>query len=262
MDVGVFSGRVAMDDLNVSNPTGFKSAHFLQMGKGRVGVSLGTLMEDKVVLPELTLSGLNVNLEHHEGKANYKVIIDNLKKFESGEKPAEEKEEKESKQFVIEKVTISDVHVEVELLPIGGDLTRVPVTIERIELKNVGSGGDGIALAELTAIVLKAILKTVVDRAGDMLPGDIAGELTAGLDQLKGLGEVSVQVVGQVTTEVAEKVAEAAEEIGKAAEEGAEELGKAVDEGTKKVGAELDKAGKEVGKGLEGLLGGKDKKDE
>jgi hypothetical protein len=253
MDVGVFSGRVAMADLNVSNPPGYKSPHFLEMGEGRVGVSLGTLMEDKVVLPELTLSGIRLNLEHLKGKANYKVIIDNLKRFESGEKPADAaEEEKGGKQFVIEKVTINDVRVEVELLPIGGDLTRVPVIIPRIELENVGSGGDGIKLAELTSVILKAILTTVVQQAGDRLPGDIAGELTAGLGQLKSLGDVSVQVVGQVTAEVSEKVAEAAEQLGEAAEEAGKDVAKTVDEGTKKVGEEL-------GKGLDGLLG-KDKK--
>ena len=51
------------------------------------------------------------------------IILNNLKRFESGEQPADEaEEEREGKQFVIEKVSISDVRVEVELLPVGGDL--------------------------------------------------------------------------------------------------------------------------------------------
>ena len=255
MDVGVFSGSVAMADLNVANPTGFESPHFLQLGEGRVGVSLGTLMEDKVVLSELTLSGLNLNLVHHKGKANYKVILDNLKKFESGEKKEEAAEEEGGKRFVVQKVVVRDVRVEVELLPIGGDLTRVPIIIDAIELEDVGSDSDkGILLAELTNIILKAILTTVARQGGDLLPGDIAGELTAGLDQLKGLGDVSVQVVGKVTAQVAEQVTEAAEKVG-------EEVGKAVEETTEKVGEGLDRAGKDVKRGLGGVLdlGKKDK---
>ena len=254
MDVGVFSGSVAMADLNVANPTGFESPHFLQLGEGRVSVSLGTLMEDKVVLSELTLSGLNLNLVHHKGKANYKVILDNLKKFESGEKK-EAAEEEGGKRFVVQKVTVRDVHVEVEMLPIGGALTRVPIIIDAIELENVGSDSDkGILLADLTNIILKAILTTVARQGGDLLPGDIAGELTAGLDQLKGLGDVSVQVVGKVTAQVAEQVTEAAEKVG-------EEVGKAVEETTEKVGEGLDRAGKDVKRGLGGVLdlGKKDK---
>lgn len=228
MDVGVFSGRVAMAGLTVANPTGFKSPYFLQIGEGRVGVSLGTLMEDKVVLPELILSGLNLNLEHHKGKANYKVIMDNLKKFESGEKKEKAPEEKEGKRFVVQKVVVRDVHVEVEMLAVGGNLTRVPITIEAIELENVGSESDqGIPLAELTNVILKSILTSVVDKAGDVLPAGIKSELTAGLGQLKGLGNVSVQVVGEVTSQVTEQLTESVGKVG----EGLGQAGKKVEKG-------------------------------
>jgi hypothetical protein len=256
MDVGILSGQVAMADLNVANPGGYKSPHFLELGDGRVGVSLGTLMEDTVVVPELALSDISLNLEHHHGKANYQVIIDNLKRFESGEKPAAQTaEHKGRKKFVIQKVVVRNVRVAVELLPVGGDLTRVPVIIERIELENVGTAGDPVQLAELTSVVLKAILTAVVDRAGEVLPGDIAGELTAGLGQLESLGDVSVQVLGQVTAEVLENVGEAAGQLGEAAQQASEDIAKTVDEGIKKVGEDL-------GKDLEGFLGqDKKKKD-
>jgi hypothetical protein len=253
MDVGVLSGEVEMSELNIGNPEGFKTPHFLHLDDGGVAVSLGSLMGEKVILPDLTLSGLDVNLERRGGKANYKVIMDNLKKLESKEKrPAEE--EKEGKKFVIEKVDIRNVRVNVDLLPIGGELTRIPVTIERIELENVGSDTDGgVLLADVVGILIKAILTTVVQKCGDLLPADVLGELNAGLEQLSGLGATTVQVVGSVTSNV-QKTAEQLGEMGKQA-------GEAIQEGAKEVGKDLDDAGKELEKGIGDLIGGGKKKD-
>ena len=252
MDVGVLSGEVEMSELNVRNPAGFKTPHFLRLDDGSVAVSLGSLMEEKVILPELTLSGLNVNLERSGGKANYKVIMDNLKKFESKEEPPAD-EQKEGKRFVIEKVSIRDVRVNVDLLSIGGELTRIPMTIERIELENVGSDTDrGILLADVIDILIKAILTTVVQKCGDLLPADVLGELNGGLEQLSGLGATAVQVVGRVTSDVQE-AAEQLGEMGKEAEE-------AIGEGAKEVGKGLQDAGKELEKGIGDLIGvGKEK---
>lgn len=268
MDVGILSGSVQMDALNVDNPSDFETPHFLRLSKGRVAVSLGTLMEKKIVLPELTLSGLSLNLENKLGKSNYQAILDNLKKFESNEKaaPAEPKQaEGQGKTFVIKRVTIEDVQVQVDLLPVGGKLTRTPVKIEKIELKNVGTGSDnGIKMAELTALLMKAILKSVAEKGGNLLPGNIAGELTAGLKGLEGLGGATVQVLGDVVSGGAKQIGE----MGKAITEGVskpltegvgKDLTKGVGEAGKKVDEGLKKTGKDLTKGIGGLLGDKKK---
>lgn len=249
MNVGVISGKVDMEELQVGNPAGFTSPYFLQLGSGRVAVSLGSLMGEQVVLPELTLSGIDMHLERKGGKANYRVIVDNLKQFESQDSRPPEAQ-KQGKRFVIKTVGIHDIRVQVDLLPIGGDLTRIPLTIEKIELHDVGSESDqGILLAELTNIVLKAILTAVVEKAGHVLPGDITGELSAGLAQLRDLEGTTMQVLGPVSTDALE----AAKRF--------KDIGQEIGESGKKVGEGFKDAGKELGKGLGGLLD-KDKKDD
>ncbi|MCP4245739.1 MAG: hypothetical protein GY778_01700 [bacterium] len=239
MDVGVFGGSVEMAELEVANPEGFEADHFMKLDEGRVAVSLCTLMEEKVVVPDLTLAGTSMHLERRGGKANYQVILDNLKKFESKDEAAQE-DGGGGKKFVFEKIAIRDVRVQVDLLPVGGKLTSVPVIIPGLELRNVGGDSEnGVAMAELTNIILKAILTAVVDKGGKLIPGDVAGELSKGLDGLKGLGEGTMQVLGDVTAEAGEKVGEAIKEGGKG----------------------LEDAGKKLGEGLGGLLGG-DKKDD
>ncbi len=240
VDVGVLTGGVEMDALNVANPQGYGSDHFLRLGKGKVAVSLGSLMNETVILPELTLAGISMNLERRGTKGNYQVILDNLRKFESQEAAEPVPDEPgQGKKFVIEKVDISDVQVQVELLPIGGDATRLPVRIERIELKNVGSDSEsGVLLSELTGILIQALLKSVVDKAGPMLPADIRGELTSGLAGLKGMQGTAMEVVGQVTAGTGETVKAA----GEAAKQMTDEAGKALKDS---VGGLLDSTKKE-----------------
>ena len=99
MDVGIFSGSVEMAELTVDNPPAFDTPHFLALGAGRVAVSLGTLMGEKVVVPELTLTGLSMNLERKGTQSNYNTIFAALKKFESAEQ-SNSSESKAGKRFV------------------------------------------------------------------------------------------------------------------------------------------------------------------
>lgn len=240
MDVGVISGAVAIDGMQIDNPAGFDTPYFLQMGESRVAVSLGTLMEDKVVLPELSISHMRLNLEQKLTKSNYGVILDNLNTFtaklQSSDAP------QDGKKFVIRKVVIEDVLVQVQLLPIGGAATRLPISIERIELADVGSDRpDGVQFAELTALMVEAILHAVLDRAGNLMPGDMASGLKGGLDALPGLGKKAVSLVGDASKVAGEEVKRLVKDAGGAAAK------------------ELDKAGKKLEQGLSDLL--KPKKD-
>ena len=252
MDVGIFGGSVEMTNLDVANPEGFNAPKFLQLGTGRVAVSLGSLMEDTVVVPELTLDNVNMSIERKGKKTNVDAIIANLQKLQSGDSTPQQPRS-EAKKFVINEVAVTNVNVSVNMLPIGGELTTVPVKIERIELRDVGSGKDqGVVLAELTGIVVQAILTAVVDKAGTVLPADILADLTHGLDQIDGLGGDAIKVVGDVTAGAGKVL----EQAGQATQE----LNQALNEGSQKLRKNLDEAGKELQKGLGGLV--KPKKDD
>lgn len=64
--------------MRIANPEGFDGKPFLTLGEGSVDVSLGTLFEDVLEIPALTLSDLRGNLERRSGRANYEVILANL----------------------------------------------------------------------------------------------------------------------------------------------------------------------------------------
>ncbi|MCO6437871.1 MAG: hypothetical protein J5J06_12335 [Phycisphaerae bacterium] len=267
MNLGILSGQAGMSGLDVANPEGFDAPHFVKLGEGNVAVSLGSLMEDTVVVPELILSDLSMNLERKGGKSNYQVILDHLAQLSGGEtKPKQPAETKEGKKFIVRRAAINNVDVQVDLLPLGGSLTRVPLHIDRIELTDIGSdSANGVELAQLTGILMRAILTSVVDKGGNLLPADIVNELGKGLQGLGGLGDATVKVVGDVTTmvdgtvrNITEVGAGLVEELGKSGGqlgEGSKQIGDKVGEG-------LNDAGKKLEKGLGGLLPGKKKKED
>lgn len=244
-DVGVFDGTFAMSGLKVANPAGFKSDAFMSLGEGGVSVSFGSLRQEVVELPTLTLSTLTVNLENKDGKANYQTIMDNLKRFESTE-PAEE-----GKRFVIREVLIRDVAINVEVLPLGGALSTVTVPIKEISMKNVGESGvgkSGLTLGELAGLIVKTVFAAAIQNGKNLIPGDVLNGLGEGLKGLEGLGNVAVSVGGEAMKQVDSLFKGAAGELNK------------VGEGLKGVGEGLGEGLKGVGDGLGGLLGG-DKKN-
>lgn len=234
-DVGVLSGEFAMRGLEVDNPDGFDSDHFLRIERGDVEVNLASLWQDTVELPLLALRGVDMKLERTPAGANYQVILDNLKRFESNQSKDPAPTDESERTFVVREVLISDVNVEVDLLPIGGQLNRVEVAIDEIRLTNLGS--EGVSMSQLTDVIIQAILAAVVQNATD-LPTDLINDLGGGLAGLTGLGDLGLDAtfkVGDEVTALRDALGEVAgEDVGK-------EIGKALE-------------------GLGGLLGGGRKK--
>ncbi len=246
-DVKILSGGFAMSGLEVKNPEGFSAPHFLQMNDASVNVSLATLAEDVVELPALTITGIDMYLVKEGGKANYQVIMDNLKRFESGEsKPADPANE--GKKFVIRKIEIKDVMVHASVLPIGGESKTVDVEVPEIVMTNVGSAGQSVSMAEVYNIVIKAVFATALN-LGNVLPGDIAEGLQGGLSQLGSLGDMGVGVAAEVGGQVVGIAGNAAKALG--------DLPGGVGEGA---GKAVEDAAKGVEEGIKGLFGGGDKK--
>ncbi len=241
-DVGILSGTFDMSGLNVSNPGGFQSPHFLALGDGGVAVSLGSLNRPTVELPYLKLSGIDVNLERRENKSNYQVILDHVKSLETGgggpTKPSGGPGVAE-KKFIIREVKVTDINVHVDLLPIGGQLTKVSVPISEITLRDIGSGTDGgMVLRELVPTLLKAILAAAVQKGGEIMPAEVLGELQGSLAQLKSLESLGVSLSGDLQKQIGDIAGQAAD------------LSKGVQDAADKA----KKAAEDVGKGLKDLI--------
>ncbi len=264
--LGIFAGTVGLHELDIANPEGFTDRNFMQLADARLAVSLATLSSDRIVVPEFKLTGINLNLERRMTGSNYTQIIENLDRLSSPAADDDKKPDEQSggKHFVISNVVIEDINVKVNMIPLGGKITSVPVAIPRIELHDLGTDSDnGLAMAELSGIIMKALLESVVVHAGGLLPPEIAGELKNGLESLAALGEVPIKLVGDVTTLVGGevvKVAEVGADVIKTLHTGTVKATEDIGKGVKKVGDDIgegfQKTGEELGKGLQGTTEG------
>ena len=258
-DVEILAGEFSMSGLNVANPPGFDTAHFLKLGDGGVAVSLGTLRNHTVELPQLTLAHLDMNLEKKQGQSNYNAILDNLKRLQSGQKPAEPSQ---GKRFMVREILIEDVNVHVDLLGFGGQLSKIDVPVKKVRLTEVGTGeGGGVKFSELVSLVIQAVFLAVVENGAD-LPAELIGELQNGLAALPSLDQLGIGVqaaVGDQLQELTGKLGDLGDIVGTDADLGG--LEEQAGEMTRDVAGEVGDKVKELGKELPGLFGGEKDKD-
>lgn len=248
-DISLMGGTFQMTGFDIGNPDGFESPHFLGMQETRVALSVGSLTQENIRLPELTLRKIDVYLEGSGQNANYNQILNNLKRFESGDKPKEAGKEDggSGKTFVIDVLTIDGVEVNVAGIPgIAQAVGDVTVNVPKIELNGVGSQG-GLSIAELIDLIVKTVLSATIEAGGGVIPADVLNELGSGLAGLESLGDLGITAIG----DVGDVAGEIGEEATKVIEGAAEEAGKAIDD-----------AAKGIEEGLNDLLGGGKKKDD
>ena len=176
-----FSGTCDLSGLNIANPEGYETAHFMNLGSGAVAVDLQTIQNDVIEIPKFELTGLDLNLEKGSGQANYEKILENLSKLSTGEE--QPKEEEPGKTFVIKEIVIKDVKVTAKMAGL-----TVPMKIDEMRLENVGSEGEGVDMKELIALIVSGVLKGVAEEGTGVLPEGISSGLKDGLKSLKGLG--------------------------------------------------------------------------
>lgn len=211
-DVAFGSGTLELTGFRAANPQGFDAPHFMRIERTQGQAGFADLRADPVVIPSVTLSGIDMQLQRRGTSTNYQPILDHMKRSESPE----------GKKYVIRTLTLRDINVGVELLPVGGESSRLNMPIDEIVLENIGSAGDNkAALGDIIDIVVEAILGAVVAGGLD-LPGDLLADLGTMLEDLPGL-ETFGAVVTKGIGEPLEAVGEAAKGIG-------EELERATDD--------------------------------
>jgi hypothetical protein len=264
-DVGVLRGTVELSGLHVDNPEGFEADHFLELNEANLDVSLNSLMSDTVEVPSLRFTGIDVNLERTADGANYRVIMDNLKRFETGEK---KEADPSAKKFIVRTIEIRNVTIHANVVPVGGalgELTTAKVTVPEVILHDVGSAGDPKTIAEISAVVIKAVLASAIEVGGGVLPQDVLGELGDQLGALLDLGEMGVggiEGLGEAAADLLgvpldEAVGEVTEGVGQAIEEAGQQVQDAASEAQKKLEEEARRARERLG----GLLPGQKKQE-
>ena len=271
-EIKLGEGSLTVSGLTVANPEGFGEAdeRFLGLGTARTVLNTDTFGQEVVRISSITLSDLDLLLVKDSGGANYRRILESLKRFErdggeGGEAPPAAppggEAEAASQRVVIDEVVVSNVDVTVRYdAGLGGGaakLMTLEVPIDEIRLEGIGEDPDNpVDIADTISVLIKAVLGAVLEKAGGVLPQDLTKDLESGLAELASLGSMGVDMAAELGEDARRQL----EEVGRQVEQQMGELGGEVDralEGASKdVGEAAGRIGEDLKRGLGGLLPG------
>jgi uncharacterized protein involved in outer membrane biogenesis len=171
-NISPFSGSGQLTKFLVGNPEGYKSPSAIQVGDVKVGVQIGSVMGDTIVVNEINIQAPEITLEGTLNGNNLSKILDNLnstsatKEKQKNEPSAGKKE----KKFIVKEIVLNGAKVHVNVSGFGQSLaTTLP--IPDIHLQNVGTAEGGVSAAELGRQILKPVLEKSLDAAKDAITG-------------------------------------------------------------------------------------------
>lgn len=186
------NGEGEISGLVIGNPTGFTSTSAFQMDVIRLGINIGSIRKQPIIINELTIDKPIVNLEvKDDGSSNLQTIADSMEKNGSKadknaaeEQPTTEATPKgEPVKIAFKKLNITGVTVNV--IKEGVAAQSETVVIQDIMLTNVG-GTEGITPAELGRLIFGEITNSALKNALQKQLTKEVEEATKGLfDNLK-----------------------------------------------------------------------------
>jgi hypothetical protein len=186
--LSVLRGMVTIDGLKVANPPGYKNEYLLELGHGKVAVSLGSLLKDTIHVKEITLDGTKMDIEQKGLSSNIKDLLNAMPKGKPEEAPKPEaKAEKKApaKKLVVDKLEITNT--EAKLAVMVGKGAGVNLKLAPIQMENLGADSP-LSVAELTSKIFIALIQGVAQQGAGLLPEDVVSGMKGGLDKVTELG--------------------------------------------------------------------------
>lgn len=228
------AGSAAISGLAVANPPGYRAEKILVLDRGEVEVALGSLLSEQPNVPKIALDGVAVTIEQKIGGSNLKDLLDGMQAGSTATASADS----EAQRYKVESLSIKDIRVTAQLLPVGGGATDLAFTIDEIEVKDLDEGNaSGLVLDEVINKAIGAILAAVVEQLAIKAPGELIAGLGSAIDSL-GLPDTTMKIGGGIV--------DLGKGIGGAAGQAVQGVGEAVGQGLEG-----------IGQGLGDLIGGK-----
>jgi hypothetical protein len=222
-NLSVLGGSLSLKNLSIGNPHEYQHKQFLELKNASVKIKPASLFSGTIRIPEIKLNGINVVLEQKDIRSNN--LQDILKNLPASDKTTQA----EGKKLRIDYLELTDIFVQVKLLPLPGKADTIPLKLPPIKMKDLGNDGK-MDTAALVSKIIVAISAKIAESGAGLLPDDITKSLNS---TLKGLGQFGGQLL---------------------------EGGKTIGEGLKKTGEGVGGKVKDIGGALQGLV--KPKKEE
>ena len=213
VNLSLWGGTLELAGLKVENPAGYQHPEFLTLDKAMVALKISSLLSDTIEIEKIQMDNIQLTIEQKDLMTNnLKEILNALPKSEEKApqpEASQKTEQKAGKKLLIRELVINGVEVKVKPLPTPGKVDTIPLRLNPIVLKDLGSDKP-IDTAQLSVKILKAIAGGITEQGKDLLPTDIINSLGSGLAEQ---GKKVLETAGQA----GEGILKGAGDVGKGA---------------------------------------------
>lgn len=195
VNLSLLSGGGSLQGFVVGSPEGYKAASSMSVGEVHVSVDVKSLLSDKYVVRSIRVIEPEITFEGGLQKNNLNKILENVQAATGGggEKPGRPPETKDQEEnpaqhkIQVNEFVLSGAKVKWAVPGLAG--RTIDIVLPTMEMRDLGTGEDGITVAELVQKVLAAVTKNVVKVLGENA-ADLGGDA---VEALKGLSPGSVE---------------------------------------------------------------------
>jgi hypothetical protein len=189
IDLSIIQGKLGIHNLLIDNPPGYQHKRLLELKNGQVQVSIKSLLSDTVNIKQLKLDGVHVVMEQRGISGNN--LQDVIKAIPASPE-TEGEPAKAGKKLRIDNLEISNVTVDVKLLPVPGKKDTVTLKLSPIKMTDLGSD-DKLDTAALSGKILLAIAKGIAEQGAGVLPDEMVNTMKATLSQTLDMGKTAAK---------------------------------------------------------------------
>jgi hypothetical protein len=202
--VGFFSKKSSIKGVKIANPEPFlseQSPTILSVEEAKITFNVFQMLEKEVVIPNVTVSGVTLNLQQVDGKSNIETVVNNVSADDTPDASHPDP------PFNIETLTIRDITVTA-----SGEFTvlkKGPVTahIKEIVMHNIGTDGDAeVATEAITSAITHAIMQHLAQHPVEGFSKLALSNVTNLINSLPVFKELGIGIAIQGAADTAGKI--------------------------------------------------------
>ena len=186
MELRTKDGQAFIRKLHIGNPSGFKTAHALEVDEVEVAIDLASLTGRVVRIRKIAIKAPDVIYEKGSEMTNFDAIQKNIATYLGQQDKQVKKEDAAGKKLIVDALSVSNAKAHASAAFMDGKTVSLP--LPDILLRDLGKSKGGLAPGELGQAVAQALRQQLAiafsfDRLSKPL-GDAAGKAA---NAIKGL---------------------------------------------------------------------------
>lgn len=205
-NLGIFSGDMSLEGLEIKNPPGFQETPLLKLGRFQTALAASGLAEDVIELDVVELDGLDLALEIKGTETNVTQLVERLQELQeqlkkargvgggssgggTGSKDPQESLPPEAGPVLkINRIRVAGVNANLRISEIPLIDGVYGFEVPEIVLENFSSDMQGATMVEWTAHVLESVIASSLAAAELELPAEVRSVLKSDLFKDEVLG--------------------------------------------------------------------------